>query len=64
MMVPCPIVAEEAMATPEAIKGWNLRVMALKSRKGSSDINSALPSGTSTALLIRIVVAALLRALS
>ncbi len=36
----------------------------LKSRKGSSEINNAFPSGHSTSLLINIVVAAEFNALS
>ena len=62
--VPSPILADEAMVLFEALKGLKWLVSLLKSLKGSSDIRSALPSGQSTSLLIKIIVAEDSKALS
>ena len=59
-----PIVAESETLTVDAINGLKCLVILLKSLKGSSEINKALPSGQSTLLLIKMIVAAEFKALS
>jgi len=57
-------MADSEILTLAAIKGLKYFVILLKSRKGSSEINNAFPTGQSTFLLIKIVVAAEFNALS
>ena len=59
-----PIFADVDIATFELVNGLKYDVSLLKSLKGSSLINNALPSGQSTSLLIKTMVAALFKALS
>ena len=52
-----PIRAEGAMSAVAFWKGLKKSVSLLKSRKGSSEIKRAFPSGHSTSLLISTMVA-------
>lgn len=57
MIVPSPTIAVSAMLTFELIKGLKCFVILLKSRNGLSEIRSDFPSGQSTSLFIKIIVA-------
>ena len=54
-MVPSPIFAVGEIETFACTNGLKCRVNTLKSLKGSSEINNALPSGQSTFLFIKTI---------